>query len=164
MFSSIINLLGSLTVASKIVISIAIMLFSEIITLTEAILAATFVFLILYGILGLDFEFSIILGALAASTAPASTLMTIRQTKSRGEFVDTLIEVVAFDDVVGLLLYSSAISISIAARSSFDPDAVLQPLFFNFLVFVAGIAFGYGLDFLIPRKDRRTTDLLYSLR
>ena len=43
--------------------------------------------------------FSIVLGALATATAPASTIMTIRQTGAKGDFVETLLQVVALDDV-----------------------------------------------------------------
>ena len=57
-------------------------------------------------------SFSAVLAALAAATAPASTMMTIRQTKAKGEFVDTLLQVVALDDMVGLIAYSIAISIA----------------------------------------------------
>ena len=44
------------------------------------------------GLLGIDLSFSLVLAALAAATAPASTMMTIRQTGARGEFVDTLLQ------------------------------------------------------------------------
>ena len=41
---------------------------------------------------------------LKCAKAPASTMMTIRQTGAKGDFVDTLLQVVALDDVVGLVL------------------------------------------------------------
>lgn len=71
----------------------------------EALLASLVVFLVMYFALGLSLAFSIVLGALAAATAPASTMMTIRQTNAKGDFVDTLLQVVALDDVVGLLAF-----------------------------------------------------------
>ncbi len=73
-----------------------------VITVLEACLASALVFLVCYFPLGLDLNFSLVLGALAAATAPASTVMTIRQTGAKGDFVDTLLQVVALDDAVGL--------------------------------------------------------------
>ena len=92
-----------------------------VITVLEACLASALVFLVCYFPLGLDLNFSLVLGALAAATAPASTVMTIRQTGAKGDFVDTLLQVVALDDAVGLVAYSVAISVAVAAdTASFD--------------------------------------------
>ena len=55
-----------------------------LITIMEACLATVFVFIVTYCILGIDLVFSIVLSALASATAPASTVMTIRQTGAHG--------------------------------------------------------------------------------
>ncbi|MCQ2383118.1 MAG: cation:proton antiporter, partial [Clostridia bacterium] len=52
------------------------------------------------------------LGAIACATAPAATLMVIKQYKARGPVVDTLIPVVAFDDAVALIAFSVLFAIS----------------------------------------------------
>ena len=90
-----------------------------IITVFEALAASLAVFVLLYFILRLGMVFSLVLSALAlaSATAPASTLMAIRQTKAKGDFVDTLISVVALDDVVSLLAFSVAISVAMAATA-----------------------------------------------
>ena len=88
-----------------------------IITLLEALLASILVFVVMYFILHLNLAFSIVLASLAAATAPASTVMTIRQTGAKGDFVDTLLQVVALDDVVGLIAYSIAISVAMVSSS-----------------------------------------------
>ena len=72
-----------------------------VITLLEALLASVLVFVVAHLILGLDMAFSVVLAALASATAPASTLMTIRQTGAKGDFVNTLLQVVALDDLTG---------------------------------------------------------------
>ena len=54
-----------------------------IITVFEALIASVFVFLLTYVFLKLNLAFSVVLAALASATAPASTLMTIRQTHGR---------------------------------------------------------------------------------
>ena len=82
-----------------------------VITVLEACMASVLVYLLMKCVLGLDGAISIVLAALAAATAPASTMMTIRQTGAHGDFVNTLVQVVALDDVVGLLEYSVAISV-----------------------------------------------------
>ena len=55
-----------------------------VITLAEALMASALVFVLCYFALGLSLAFSIVLAALASATAPASTMMTIRQTNEIG--------------------------------------------------------------------------------
>ena len=76
-----------------------------IVTVFESLLASILVFLIVFFVLKLPLAFAIVLAALAAATAPASTMMVIRQTGAKGSFVDTLLQVVALDDMVGLVAY-----------------------------------------------------------
>ena len=128
------------------------------ITVLESCGAAILVFLTCHLILGLNFAFSVVLGALATATAPASTIMTIRQTGAKGDFVETLLQVVALDDVVGLVLYSMAISLATAVFSStgFQVSAVLIPLGKNLLLLLLGCLFGLILKWLVG--TRRSTD------
>ncbi len=128
-----------------------------VITLFESLLASILVFVVTFFILNLKLEFSIVISALAAATAPASTVMTIRQTKSKGDFVDTLLQVVAMDDVVGLVAYSIAISIAVASTTAkFDFVNVIKPIGLNILCLVLGGLMGWVLKFLISSK--RSTD------
>ena len=60
-----------------------------LVTVLEAVMASAFVFVLTFWVLNLTLPFSVVLSALAAATAPASTMMTIRQTGARGDFVDT---------------------------------------------------------------------------
>ncbi len=128
------------------------------ITVLESCGAAVLVFLTCHLILGLNFAFSVVLGALATATAPASTIMTIRQTGAKGDFVETLLQVVALDDVVGLVLYSVAVSIATAVFSStgFRLSSVLVPLGETLLLLLLGCLFGLLLKSLIGSK--RSTD------
>ncbi len=130
-----------------------------IITILEAVLASVFVFILTYYILNLDLAFSLVLSALASATAPASTVMTIRQTGAKGDFVDTLLQVVALDDVVGLILYSVAISVALAlapGEGVFSVMNIIKPIFMNLIVLVAGAIFGVLMKVLMPKK--RSTD------
>ena len=125
-----------------------------VITLFEALVASVLVFVLTYFVLRLGFAFSMILAALASATAPASTLMTIRQTKARGRFVDTLLSVVALDDVVSLVAFSVAISISLGMLGGeFSVGAVLLPIAWNLLLIGVGIGLGFLLKFLMKRRS-----------
>ena len=125
------------------------------ITVLESVGAAILVFLTCYFILGLNFAFSVVLGALATATAPASTIMTIRQTGAKGDFVETLLQVVALDDVVGLVLYSMAISLATAVFSSsgFRIMNVLIPLGKNILLLLLGCGFGLVLKAFVGARS-----------
>lgn len=125
-----------------------------VITLLEALTASVLVFVLCFFILRLGMAFSIILGALASATAPASTLMTIRQTKAHGDFVDTLFSVVALDDVVGLLAYSVAVSVALATLGNgFSAADVLLPIAWNILMIALGIGFGFLLKVLMAKRS-----------
>ena len=126
-----------------------------IITLFEALMATLFVFVLTYYILGLSLAFSIVLAALASATAPASTMMTIRQTNAHGDFVDTLLQVVALDDVVGLIAYSVAISIALSSitGTAQNISQVLIPIGTNLAALAAGGIFGVLLSALMKKHS-----------
>lgn len=129
-----------------------------IITLAEALTASLFMFILTFWILRLNLAFSIVLAALASATAPASTMMTIRQTQAKGDFVDTLLQVVAYDDIVALLAYSIAISVAVssstgAALGIWD---IILPILKNLGVLALGGVFGLLMKLLIQKK--RSTD------
>lgn len=133
---------------------------SVVITLFEALTASALVFILAFVILRLDFAFSIVLAALASATAPASTLLTIRQLGAKGDYVDTLLQVVAMDDVVGLVAYSLAIAAaSTMIRGASGADSfrsVILPFLFNLLLMALGAAFAWVLKLMTP--TRRTAD------
>lgn len=129
-----------------------------LITLFEACFASAAIFVLAYGVLNLSLTFSIVLSALAATTAPASTMMTIRQTGAKGDFVDTLLQVVALDNIIGLLAYSVAISVASASISGggFNFTDVLMPTVTNICVLLLGCLFGILMKPLLQNK--RSTD------
>lgn len=136
------------------------------ITILEAMLASALVFLAVYGLLGINFSFSIVLAALAAATAPASTMMTIRQTGAKGDFVDTLLQVVALDDMVGLVEYSIAISIAVAAISGTQgirSAEIIKPILLNLGVLLLGGLFGLLLRLFMLNKHSDDNRLIIVL-
>ncbi len=135
------------------------------ITVCEAVLASVAVFVLTYWILRLELAFSIVLAALASATAPASTMMTIRQTGAHGDFVDTLLQVVALDDVVGLVLYSIAISVALTSLDGigFTLSALLRPVTLNILIMALGGMFGLFMKLLMPSNRSTDNKLIISI-
>ena len=126
-----------------------------VLTLSESLLASVLVFLAVFCLLGLPLAFSIVLAALAAATAPASTMMTIRQTGAKGPFVDMLLQVVALDDIVGLVAYSVAISIALSAASgeAFALGTVIVPLIKNLAAVALGAVFGFAMKGILTHRN-----------
>ncbi len=136
------------------------------ITVFEAVLASVLVFVLTYFVLRLDLAFSVVLAALASATAPASTMMTIRQTGAKGEFVDTLLQVVALDDVVGLVLYSVAISVALSSLNGaggFTFETLGKPILVNLAVLLLGGVFGFAMKLLMPKKRSTDNKLIISV-
>lgn len=126
-----------------------------LITLCEALAAGTLVTFFTAAVFGLDFGFALILGAIATATAPASTMMTINQYKAKGEFVNTLLQIVALDDVVCLMAFSivAAIAGGESGKGS-NISQVLLSLLLNLLVLVLGFACGCFLSRLLDVPTR----------
>ncbi|MFQ9984416.1 MAG: cation:proton antiporter [Lachnospiraceae bacterium] len=81
-----------------------------IIAWCEGICAVLVVLLVLL-LFGNELSFSLALSAIAAATAPAATLMVIKQYKAKGPVTQTLLPVVAIDDAVALIAFGVAIAI-----------------------------------------------------
>lgn len=132
----------------------------SIITVMESFTAAILITLAMYFIFKLPLPFCLLLGAISSATSPASTIMTIKQYHCKGEFVDTVLEVVALDDVTSLLAFSVASAIAVALLkegSNFDLfQSIILPILLNMFMIAVGIGFGFILSVLITSK--RTMD------
>jgi len=138
-----------------------------VITLFEALTASVLIFILTYFILDLGIAFSIVLSALASATAPASTIMTIRQTGAKGEFVDTLLQVIAIDNLLSILAYSVSISIALSALSlspgSSNFETIVLPILTNIGVMLLGGFFGFLLKWLMPQKHFEDNRLIIAI-
>lgn len=131
-----------------------------VIAITEALGAV----LVVDGILiatGHDVPFSLCLGAIAAATAPAATLMVVKQYRAKGPVTDTLLPVVALDDAVALMCFGISVAIAKSIESTEDVSVamtILQPLIEigGALLFGAflGIAFRFLLKLFTGRGNR----------
>ena len=108
---------------------------ATIIGILQAFVATLFVdvTLILFHFLRpdlLSLPVAITLGAIAAATAPAATLMVVRQYKAKGPVTDVLLPVVALDDAVGLVIFAVSFGIAQAMQNGTTNIAalIIEPL------------------------------------
>ena len=131
-----------------------------ILTLFESLAAAVLVTASMALIFLLPMPFCLLLGAIGSATAPASTIMTIRQYQAKGEFVNTILQVVALDDAVALIAFSVCAAVVSAMEDSskaLDFGVVILPVILNAVTVIAGGALGYVLHRLID-NERRSSD------
>ena len=106
--------------------------------------------------------------ALAAATAPAATLMVIRQYKAKGPVCSMLLPVVAMDDATGLILYAvlSNLAISLDRGEGTQLSAVsllLMPLVQIILSLVLGVVIGFVLSLVLRFFHSRGNKLALTL-
>lgn len=112
---------------------------------------------------------AITLGAIAAATAPAATLMVVRQYKADGPLTRLLLLVVAIDDAVGLVVFSVSFGIATALSSGHVNvlGVVVEPLVEIILSFGLGAAIGWLLNwveqFFHSRSKRMTISVAFVL-
>lgn len=103
-------------------------------------------------LIGQDVSFSIMLGAIAAATAPAATIMVIKQYRAKGPVSSTLLSVVAIDDAAALIAFGFALAITKAIHSTESVNllmAMLAPLKDIGLSVVIGGILGLGFTYLM---------------
>ena len=92
----------------------------------------------------LSISAAIVLGAIATATAPAATLMVVRQYKAKGPVTDILLPVVALDDAVGLVVFAVSFGIARALDSGTVSilSIILEPLIEVILSLLLGLVMG----------------------
>lgn len=93
----------------------------------------------------LSLSAAITLGAIATATAPAATLMVVRQYKAKGKLTDMLLPVVAIDDAVGLVAFAVSFGIAKALKNGSVSliSVLVEPLLEVILSIVLGIVMGF---------------------
>ena len=93
---------------------------------------------------------AVTLGAIAAATAPAATLMVVRQYKAKGPVTDVLLPVVALDDAVGLVIFAVSFGVAQSMKSGETNVAALivEPLAEVLLSLAFGALVGLALTWL----------------
>lgn len=115
----------------------------------------------------LPVEAAIILGAIASATAPAATLMVVKQYKARGPVTKTLLPVVALDDAVGLVLFAVSFGIAksmLASGGSVNvASIILEPLIEVVFSLTVGIVVGVIFTFIERFFHSRSKRLAVSV-
>ncbi len=100
---------------------------------------------------GEDLSFALVLSAIAAATAPAATIMVIKQYRAKGPMTETLLSVVAIDDATALILFSLCTTLAgVIGGAAIGADAILSPLKEIGGALLVGAVL--GLLFLIPLR------------
>ena len=108
---------------------------------------------------------AIVLGAIASATAPAATLMVVRQYKADGPLTKLLMLVVAIDDAVGLVLFSVSFGIATAlsAGQASVLAVVVEPIIEIVLSLALGALMGWLLNFVEQFFHSRSKRLTISV-
>jgi len=136
-----------------------------IITVLEALMAVALVDLSMIFIFKQSVPFSIVLGAIAAATAPASTLMVVRQYKAKGPVVNTLLPVVAMDDAVGIIAFGVSSTIAKALLNNNAAISVTKIIFVPLLEIFSALLLGVVMGILLTyiSKKAKGEDQLLSI-
>lgn len=130
---------------------------AAIIGTAQALFTALLVTLVLAGVhLLLPEHFTLqqalTLGAIATATAPAATLMVVRQYKAKGPLTSLLLPIVALDDAVGLVVFAVLFGISKAMTSA---EADLIAILVNPLIEIAAsLALGSLMGWMLTQLER----------
>ena len=95
---------------------------------------------------------AITLGAIATATAPAATLMVVRQYKAKGKLTDLLLPIVALDDAVGLVVF--AVSFGIARTLSSGSIDLISILVNPLVEIAASLALGAILGWVLTHLEK----------
>lgn len=125
-----------------------------VITVCEVFGVLLVVFSVMYFLLDKSFVFSIIIASMSAATAPAGTMMVIRQFRAYGPLTKTILPVAALDDVLGIITFGISLSLakfSIGDKTTSVPMMILSPLIEIGLSFLLGLVLGLVFTYLIKR-------------
>lgn len=137
-----------------------------IVTFFEAMGALIFVTLTMLLFFKTDVAFAITIGSIASATAPAATLMVIKQYNAKGGLVDVLIPVVALDDAICIMAFGVCSSIAITIMSGSDlnfVNMIFEPVKEIFLALIVGFVAGIIFILLSKRLKNDTETLTFTL-
>lgn len=131
-----------------------------LIAIFESLLAIIVVFVVLI-LFGYDLRFSLVLSAIAAATAPAATIMVIKQYKAKGEVTENLLSVVALDDATAIIFFGIFVAIAQAVGNTGSGSiamSILKP-FIEILASlgvgaIAGVVLSLGVRWYTGRGNR----------
>ncbi|MBQ7639260.1 MAG: cation:proton antiporter [Clostridia bacterium] len=131
---------------------------ATVIGIVQSVAATLFVdaaLIALHFILGpeiLPLPVAITLGAIASATAPAATLMVVRQYKAKGPLTDLLLPIVALDDAVGLVLF--AVSFGVAQALDGGNVSIVSVIFNPMLEILCSLILGSAMGWLLTQLEK----------
>ncbi len=127
-----------------------------IITLMEVIGAVLLVFCILFFVFRQPFAFSIVIASMSAATAPAATLLVMKQYNAKGPLTRTILPVVALDDVFGIVVFG--IALSVAKIVTYKQQLSVASMIFGPLIEIAGsVGIGFVLGLLLSWLSQKAS-------
>ena len=136
---------------------------ATVIAIFQAVSATILVDIALIGlsfVLGQDnlpIGVAITLGAIATATAPAATLMVVRQYKAKGKLTDILLPIVALDDAVGLVVFAVSFGIAkgMTPVNGVVPALDVMSIVVNPLIeIILSLAVGAIMGFLLSQAEK----------
>jgi len=130
---------------------------SKLISLTviQALGAYIAVALPMILIFGRSVSFSLLLAAIAVATAPAATVMVVKQYKAKGPLVNVLLPLVAIDDAIGIIIFgitaTTVQSLMHSGAGSSLLASIALPIWEILLAVLIGLGSGLLLSFALPR-------------
>ena len=112
---------------------------------------------------------AIVLGAVATATAPAATLMVVRQYKAKGPLTNLLLPIVALDDAVGLVVFAISFGVAKSLGSGvIDPlsiilEPILEVVLSLALGFITGLLFTFCERFFHSRSKRMAVSVTFVM-
>lgn len=128
-----------------------------IITFAEVVGAVFVVFGVMYFLFDQSFVFSIVLASMSAATAPAATLLVIRQYRAHGPLTKTVLPVVALDDVFGIIFFGIAIAVAKLSISTEEISAV-KMIAMPFIEIFGSMALGLVVGFILSYFAKRASN------
>lgn len=105
-------------------------------------------------IAGLDWYTALLIGTLGIATAPAATVLVIREFEAKGEFTDTLISTMAVSNIVGILAFEFIFSMGELKEGASIVDALLSPVY----ELGGSMVIGFTVGWLISKWEQHVDD------
>ncbi len=136
-----------------------------VIAIFEALFATIFVFIAVM-LYSKNVSYALILGSIAAATAPAATLMVVKQYKAKGPVTESLLSVVALDDAVALIIFGINFAIAVNLMSPSEGSlamSILMPVFEILASLLLGVVLGFIMTFAVKKFTGRSNRICVVL-
>lgn len=115
---------------------------------------------------GFELPFSIMLGAIAAATAPAATVMVIKQYRAKGILTETLLSVVAIDDATALMAFAISTAIAQSMTSNAGGNilsSMITPIVEIGLALIVGAVLAVIFSLIMKRTTGKNSQLTLTV-